>query len=672
MKAAEKHPAEAERLASLDRLKILDTLPEKEFDDLTLIASHICGTPIGLVSLVDETRQWFKSKRGLDAPETSRDIAFCAHAILGDDLFIIPDSRIDERFSNNPLVTKDPYVVFYAGAPLISPDGYPIGTLCVIDHKPKTLNESQKACLKALANQVSKLLDLRLQIDLHQRAVEKLECKKAAIENLTEGVVLHNKDFEIIEFNSSALEILGLTAQQLTGKTSMDPDWRTIKEDGTAFPGEEHPAVLALKTGKEQHNVLMGVSRPNSELRWIKINATPIFLPDELAPYRVVVSFSDITNEKNAAIQTDFNKKYLQRIIDTIPAMITHWNTDLINLNANSACKKFVGKSPEEIKGRSLSTFLGKDLYELNYPLVLKVLQGQEQIFEYAVTLPNGSVLNVMSNYIPEIHNGAVVGFFIIVTDVTDIKLLENERQIMAAKMIESAKLSSLGEMAGGIAHELNTPLAIIISRAAILLEKFSNGDANPNESAKQIDKIKLTAERIAKIVKALRQFSRDSKNDPNEIFSISSAIEATLELCQEKLTQSEIMLIKNYSTDLEISGKFTEISQVIMNLISNSIDAIEPMKDKWIKIEATEIENYCQIRVSDSGAGISAEIQEKIMNPFFTTKEIGKGTGLGLSISNGIIKSHGGKIWYDKQSSNTSFVILLPLQPSAGRTAPK
>jgi signal transduction histidine kinase len=151
------------RFEALNAYKILDTLPEKEYDALTKIAAVICGTPIALVTLVDHNRQWFKSHHGLDVSETPRDVAFCAHAInTPNELFIIPDATKDERFHDNPLTTNDPNVVFYAGAPLNTKDGYSLGTLCVIDNKPRSgLTESQQESLRALANQVISQFELR-------------------------------------------------------------------------------------------------------------------------------------------------------------------------------------------------------------------------------------------------------------------------------------------------------------------------------------------------------------------------------------------------------------------------------------------------------------------------------------------------------------------------------
>ena len=152
---------EAKRLKVLWQYDVLDTVPEELFDDLTELAACICEAPIALISLVDENRQWFKSKVGTTVTETSRDVSFCAHAIKQSELFIVPDAVKDKRFAKNPLVTSKPRIRFYAGAPLISPDGYALGTLCVIDKVPRELREEQKRALRILARHVVSQLELR-------------------------------------------------------------------------------------------------------------------------------------------------------------------------------------------------------------------------------------------------------------------------------------------------------------------------------------------------------------------------------------------------------------------------------------------------------------------------------------------------------------------------------
>ena len=152
---------ETQRLAALREYQILDTTTEQTYDDITALAAYLCKVPIAMISLVDESRQWFKSKLGLNERETPRDVAFCAHAILQSEPLIVRDALKDSRFADSALVTRAPYIRFYAGFPLASPEGFALGTLCAIDRKPRQLSAEQKQAMQSLSRQVMALLELR-------------------------------------------------------------------------------------------------------------------------------------------------------------------------------------------------------------------------------------------------------------------------------------------------------------------------------------------------------------------------------------------------------------------------------------------------------------------------------------------------------------------------------
>src|SRR5690242_6884276 len=189
---------EAARIAALQKYAILDSEPEQAFDDLVLLASFISKTPIALISLVDEKRQWFKARVGLSVSETPREIAFCAVAIQQPDVFIVPDTLNDERFRNNPLVTSEPHIRFYAGAPLINEEGHALGTICVIDRTPRQFGSSQQAALKALSRLVLAQLEFRRNLML---------LKEALTDRTKEE---HERQRELVKLQQTLLRVIGL------------------------------------------------------------------------------------------------------------------------------------------------------------------------------------------------------------------------------------------------------------------------------------------------------------------------------------------------------------------------------------------------------------------------------------------------------------------------------
>jgi C4-dicarboxylate-specific signal transduction histidine kinase len=237
----------------------------------------------------------------------------------------------------------------------------------------------------------------------------------------------------------------------------------------------------------------------------------------------------------------------------------------------------------------------------------------------------------------------------------------QNEMALQSA-----AKMAALGEMSSSLAHEINNPLAVISAQVSQLAKNLETSQLHPNEKTKfntGLQRIYKTVFRISEIIKGLRQIARNDASDPKQVAKIQDILKETVALCETKCRNYGIEI--KYQLDQEpawVSCHPAQISQVILNLLNNSIYAVETLPEKWIEISIQKFASTFGVRVRDSGRGIDKSVVDKIMTPFFTTKPTGKGTGLGLSISKSIVEQHGGEFFYDSKEKNTTFVLLLPL----------
>ncbi len=330
---------EALRLEVLRKYGVLDTSPEPALDDLTALAAHICGAPISLISLVDERRQWFKSKVGWTADETERDVSFCGHAILGEGLMVVPDTAQDERFVDNPLVIGEPRIRFYVGAPLLTHDGHAIGSLCVLDHVPRHLDAPQLEALRVLGRQVVSQLELRRQA---RELAESQERLRIVTDNARVGLVTVNRERRYVYANSTYAEILGLSSAEIVGHSVPEVLGGIYNEKvrprlDRAFAGERVAYELCKRGAGGVCHYAVGYEP-------LQVSGVTQF---------VVVVITDITERKQAVAESERQRAELQFIMDAVPALVFYKDREGRFLRVNRELARLVGAAPEEFIGKT-------------------------------------------------------------------------------------------------------------------------------------------------------------------------------------------------------------------------------------------------------------------------------------------------------------------------------
>ncbi len=768
----EKHEREAQRLAALKSLNLLDTLPESEFNDIVFLASQICQTPMALFSLVDENRQWFKAKVGVNMDQTHRDISFCGHAINSKDpLFIVPDAREDERFAKNPLVLESPQIQFYAAVTVDDPtSNLPIGTICALDCQPKELNQSQLDALLALKNQIQIILKHRIEHAALLESQEKIQEINQRQDLILEMSGLGSWELDLqsgwVTVDRNWSEVLGIPNPELG--LSAD-DWMSrlnpedaikVHKDMKDYLNEINPVyetvyriknasghwLWVLSRGKicgRDHKghpqLIMGTNYDltqykkreliayefqklasiggweldlqKNELFWTEQiysiygidRSTEINIDLSLNYFspkdrdRLVQllrqcaqgeffrqSFDFIDSQKNkktveltAGPITNANgmvtslRGTFQDVTDRVIsekrlreaqeiAKIGSWEFDLTLQHLTWSTEHYrifeitEPQSQEQLYALYRSRIHPDDIQELDHHVHNAIEMGSDFTYNHRVYLNDGQKIKYVQGIGRVVKNASGLPTAVMGTcqDVTEKYLAEKALEESRLKAVQAAKLASIGEVAAGIAHEINNPLAIISGTVA-LLDRYVHDEIKLKS---KIETVTKSIQRITKIVSGLKKFSRvDEKQDfKNNIMS---------EIVQEVLVLSEIRshgLGVKVTADIQTNAMAfcdaLEIEQVLVNLINNSIDAVRQLSDKWVRINLFEEGSHIVLQVVDSGSGISPAIESKLFQPFFTTKPVGEGTGLGLSICKGIMDKHKADFFLNRTFSNTCF----------------
>jgi PAS domain S-box-containing protein len=789
-------PDEIERIKALNNLKIEKTTPEERFDRITRLAQRLFGTSYAVISLLGSKRHWLKSRQGVELTEIPSEVSFCAHALLEQEIMVVPNTTEDERFFDNPLVTGPLQIRFYAGCPIKSPDGYKVGMLCIADTKPRNLEESDLQGLRDLANLAQSELyrielaqELRIRKELEknlkflksvlinsndsiiitdcsqgkniivfvnqafcnitgysleevlgkpptllqgpnsspealdkiqqilrskktglveiinyhkngtefwnelslvpifddsnnltnwvsiqrditqskiaeQAMAENEERFRTLIQNLQIGVLVQSSpNAEILLCNPASLQLLGISENQLMGKSSYDPDWNVIHEDGSPFPNVTHPVPVALTTGKSVKDVIMGVYRPTMGDRvWLLVQAEPQF-DSEGNITKVICTFSDITKHKQAEEALATEKNLLAVTIESAgDAIIT---TDIKGniILFNRIASQLTAWSQEEATGQPLNQILNltinKNREPISDPYERALVNGRLANPEQKLMLKgrDGNYRSIVSSVsIVKDKNNNTVGIVLAIHDIT-------EEQRVTEELLEAGRLESLGVLAEGIAHDFNNLLTTILGNLSLAKYFLASG----NDIFNLLEEVEKASLRAKDLTHHLLSFTKGG--DPLKKPSLINDIirdSVRFVLRDSKITGR--LEIDDNLWPIEVDEG--QLSQVIQNLLLNAAQAMPEggvvlVKGTNIHLQTGEVSalppgRYVQLTIKDQGIGIQQKDLPWIFDPYYTTKKTGN--GLGLAICHSIVTKHGGLITVESEPGiGTIFNIYFP-----------
>ena len=391
----------------------------------------------------------------------------------------------------------------------------------------------------------------------------------------------------------------------------------------------------------------------------ISLIVLSLFMASNFRLQKLLISRYEIDSERERKIIRALEHKtaQLRSLIDGIPALVSHWDTEMTNLAANAKYSAYFKKSPEQMVGLKYRDVIGA-IFPLVLPFVEQALAGKPSTTQTELLLDDGSKKYFRVIFSPEMDGGEVKGFFTIAIDETELRALERKVEEARIQSIQQAKLASLGEMSAGIAHEINNPLAIVVGTATQMTRVLDD----PEKMQTKIKAIQRACERISRIVSSLRKFSRSGDKPEYLSHDMRRILDEVMTLVDSKAKRHETSLTLDCLVAPQILCDEVEIEQVLINLINNAIDAAKISPENWVKVSVLE-EGGGQVvlRVIDSGLGVPSHLIDRVFEPFFTTKEIGEGTGLGLSISKGILTEHHGSLTLLENTPNTCFEVRLP-----------
>lgn len=631
---------ESSRLAALLRFELLDTPAEAMFDNITALAAQICETPIALISLVDAERQWFKSRQGLDARETPRELAFCAHAINGETLFEVENALLDPRFRDNPLVTGAPDIRFYAGMPLADSEGHNLGTLCVIDRQPRQLSVQQKGALKLLAQQAINLVELRLQTRQQQ---EQAALHKAILSSVGTAVLITDMAGVIRQASPGVLPLLGYEVDALVGQSL-----------GLVLPDEERqlqpdPVRPSFNCGSEQASLheLRARHRKGQRIP-VLFSLAPIAM-DGSAQMGYLCILNDLSYREEAL-------QRLQHIAEQLPGVVYQFQLYSDGRScfpyASEGLRDVYGLQPEEVREDASSVFARihpDDLLAVTASIQTSAEHLSVWHREYRFLHPIKGLIWLEGRAMPQPRADDSILWHGFITDITQRKHLEQMKN----------------EFVSTVSHELRTPLTSIAGSLGLI-----NGEALgpvPNAMREMLSIAQSNSQRLRQLIDDLLDMDKLLAGKMSFIpqqLDIDSFLAECVTSHQGFARQHDVQLTYTGGPVAQITADPMRLQQVLSNLLSNALK-FSPAGSQ-VLLSAQELGGQIRILVVDQGPGVPAEFVDRLFEKFSQADASDRrqkgGTGLGLAISKELIERMGGCIgFYPRPGGGSVFWVELP-----------
>jgi PAS domain S-box-containing protein len=687
-------PDEEARLADLHRLQILDSPPEPAFDRITRMAAEFLRCPVAVISLVDKDRQWFKSVVGLDATEGPRAISFCGHAILGEKPMAVLNAATDERFFDNPVVTGDPEIRFYAGAPLKRAGGSALGTLCVIDSYPRAeFTAAESAILTELAGIVSEHMEQRLAN--REREQERLEREKSeSLYRELQDSVRRAQSMFIAGANmqsafegllSKFLEFAGGRAGcivEVMPEYEPDPIRICAGQAGIAL------SILLAKARELREPVLEGpcaalpAMQGDEVVGVIGLEGAGDALPEEL-PAQAELFLATMAGLFSAArarreraqnlLAINLRDRALASISSAVSIIDPHGNILHCNAAFLAAFECCVGES----SCRSLHSIFGPETDPWHIGAVDRALRGDE---EFQITLRcyhrDGLPFWNRLKLSPVKDKDGNVEYFVTVgDDVTEE--IHSQEELRRAKERAEANAEAQRRFMANMSHEIRTPMNAVIGMTSLLLDSRLSA-----EQRDYVDTIRYSGEGLLALINEILDYSKiDSGALSLEKieFDLRPCIEGAMDLVAGAAARKSIDLayIIDQGVPHTILGDHTRLRQVLVNLVGNAVK-FTPEGSVLVSVAGSRMTDAnwdLHFAVEDTGIGIAQSKIEQIFKPFeqadsSSTRRFG-GTGLGLSISKHLTELMGGKMWVESEPGQGSTFHFTIAAQALGRDEP-